>query len=81
MTGPRVSPGALRQSLDQARTAHKAAARRVAILEKRLGISGLPPEQLVELIADLYGDTADVTARRRTLLLQDTHAMHPRRTT
>ena len=70
-----VGPAALRQALDQARVAHQAAARRVAILEKRLGIAPLPPHELVAVIADLYGDTPEVTARRRTLLAQDARAM------
>ncbi len=73
-----VGPAALRQALDQARVAQQAAARRVAILEKRLGIAPLPPDQLVEIIADLYGDTPAVTARRRTILRQDTLAMDGR---
>lgn len=70
-----VGPAALRQALDQARIAHQASARRIAILEKRLGIAPLPPTELVAVIADLYGDTPEVTARRRTLLAQDARAM------
>lgn len=70
-----IGPAALRQALDQARVARQAAARRIAILEKRLGIAPIPAHELVAVIADLYGDTPEITARRRTLLAQDARAM------
>ncbi|MFD6029820.1 hypothetical protein ACFWE5_03845 [Cellulosimicrobium funkei] len=75
---PVASAAALRQSLGEARIAQRVATNRVARLEQRLGLTDQSAEQLVETYADLYGDTPEVTARRRAILRQDSIAMDGR---
>ena len=70
-----MTPGELRRDLARARTAQAAAARRVAALEDRLGISATG-DALAKTYAIMYGDTPEKCAARRRDLLNATAAQH-----